>query len=46
LALPNKLKQEAIVGHDKIDQAIALLETLVRAPELTDFLTLPAYEQL
>jgi malate synthase len=46
LALPNKLKQEAIVGHDKIDQAIALLETLVRSSELADFLTLPAYEQL
>ena len=46
LALPNKLKQEAIVGHEKIDQAIALLETLVRSPELADFLTLPAYEQL
>ncbi|MBP6534466.1 MAG: malate synthase A [Arenimonas sp.] len=46
LALPNKLKQEAIVGHDKVDAAIALLESLVRAPELADFLTVPAYEQI
>jgi malate synthase len=46
LALPNKLKQEAIVGNGQVDAAIALLETLVRAPELADFLTLPAYQQL
>lgn len=46
LALPNRLKQEAIVGHDKVDAAIALLETLVRSPELADFLTIPAYQQL
>jgi malate synthase len=46
LALPNQLKQEAIVGHEKIGEAIALLERLVRAPELADFLTLPAYQAL
>lgn len=46
LALPNKLKQEGIVGSEKIDDAIALLDTLVRSPELADFLTVPAYQQL
>jgi malate synthase len=46
LALPNQLKQEAIVGHEKVAEAIALLDRLVRAPELTDFLTLPAYQSL
>lgn len=46
LALPNQLKQEAIVGHEKIAEAIALLEHLVRAPELAEFLTLPAYQSL
>ena len=46
LALPGRLQREAVVGHDKVGQAIALLETLVRSPELADFLTLPAYESL
>src|SRR5574343_35984 len=46
LALPGRLQREAVVGHEKVGQAIALLETLVRSPELADFLTLPAYESL
>ncbi len=46
LALPGRLQREAVLGHDKVGEAIALLETLVRSPELADFLTLPAYESL
>ena len=46
LALPSKLQAEGIPGQARIGDAIALLERLVRAPELADFLTLPAYEAL
>ena len=46
LALPNRLHREAVVGHERVEDAIALLESLVRAPELADFLTLPAYDRL
>jgi malate synthase len=46
LALPGRLQREGVLGHDKVDQAIALLEALVRSPELADFLTLPAYDLL
>jgi len=46
LALPNKLAKEAITGHHKISDAIQLLDRLVRAEHLEDFLTLPAYSQL
>lgn len=46
LALPNRLRQEPILGHEQLDAAIALLEALVRAPVLTDFLTIPAYAHL
>ncbi|MEY2866561.1 MAG: malate synthase [Pseudomonadota bacterium] len=46
LALPNRLHREAVVGHERVDEAIALLESLVRSPELAEFLTLPAYDRL
>ena len=46
LALPNRLRKEGIVGHARVDDAIVLLESLVRSPELADFLTLPAYDLL
>jgi malate synthase len=46
LTLPGRLQREGVLGHDKVDQAIALLEALVRSPELADFLTLPAYDLL
>ena len=47
LALPSKLADRMrLPGGSRINDAIALLDTLTHAPELTDFLTLPAYEQL
>lgn len=46
LALPNKLAQQGIAGQKKIPEAIRLLDELVRAPELADFLTIPAYQAL
>jgi malate synthase len=46
LSLPNKLAQEKITGLNQIPRAISLLDELVRAPELEDFLTLPAYQYL
>ena len=46
LALPNRLRREGIVGHARVDDAVVLLESLVRSPELADFLTLPAYDLL
>lgn len=46
LALPNQLAQEGITGQHKIPDAIRLLDALVRAPELADFLTIPAYKAL
>ena len=46
LALPNKLAQEKIIGSHKISDAISLLDQLVHAPQLEDFLTIPAYRQL
>ena len=46
LNLPSKLSQENIIGARQVPQAIALLEQLVRATELQEFLTLPAYTYL
>ncbi len=46
LGLPNKLAQEKITGLNQVPRAINLLEQLVRAPELEDFLTIPAYQYL
>jgi len=47
LTLPSKLADRMrLPGGSKINEAIALLEELTHAPELADFLTLPAYEQL
>ncbi len=46
LSLPNKLAQEKITGLQQVSCAISLLEQLVRAPELEDFLTIPAYQYL
>jgi malate synthase len=46
LSLPSKLAQEKITGLNQIPRAISLLDQLVRAPELEDFLTLPAYQYL
>ncbi|HVK50637.1 MAG TPA: malate synthase A [Pseudoxanthomonas sp.] len=43
--LPAKLgDRAALPGGERVEQAIALLETLTRADELAEFLTLPAYE--
>ena len=46
LSLPNKLAQEKITGLNQVPRAISLLDHLVRAPELEDFLTIPAYQYL
>jgi malate synthase len=47
VALPSKLADRLRVpGGARIDDAIALLDKLTDAPELVEFLTLPAYEML
>ena len=47
LSLPSKLGDRLrMPGAKRVDQAIALLESLTHAEELADFLTLPAYELL
>lgn len=46
LSLPNKLAQEKITGLHQVPRAISLLDRLVRATELEDFLTVPAYQYL
>jgi len=47
LGLPSKLGDRLrMPGANRIEQAIALLESLTHAEELADFLTLPAYELL
>jgi malate synthase len=47
IALPSKLADRLRVpGGARIDEAIALLDALTDASELTEFLTLPAYERL
>ena len=47
IALPGKLSDRMHApGAGKLQDAIALLDKLTHADELTDFLTLPAYEQL
>nr|WP_242007459.1 malate synthase A [Luteimonas cucumeris] len=46
LNLPSKLAHENVVGAEKVQQAIALLDDLSHRDELEDFLTLPAYERL
>lgn len=42
----HQLRASAIPGAARIDVAAALLGELTRAPQLADFLTLPAYERL
>ena len=45
--LPARLGDtRSLPGGGRIGEAIALLDALSRAPELTEFLTLPAYERL
>ncbi len=45
--LPAKLgNTDALPGGDRIEEAIALLDTLSRADTLADFLTLPAYQRI
>ena len=45
--LPSRLgDRAAIPGGARVDEAIALLDELTRRDELTEFLTLPAYERL
>ncbi|HZH43197.1 MAG TPA: malate synthase A [Lysobacter sp.] len=46
LPLPARLLEAGVPGVERVGDAIALLEELVRADTLTDFLTLPAYERL
>ncbi len=46
LPLPARLREAGVPGADRIDEAIALLEDLVRADTLADFLTLPAYARI
>ncbi len=46
LNLPSKLADEKVVGADKVQEAIGLLDELTHRDELEDFLTLPAYERL
>jgi malate synthase len=47
IALPSKFADRLRVpGGARIDDAIALLDKLTDAPELAEFLTLPAYEML
>ncbi|HBZ46726.1 MAG TPA: malate synthase A, partial [Stenotrophomonas sp.] len=46
-ALPARLgERSALPGGARIDEAIALLGELSRRNELTDFLTLPAYDRI
>ncbi|KRG71924.1 malate synthase A [Pseudoxanthomonas dokdonensis] len=46
-ALPGKLGDPGqLPGGGKIDEAIALLDELSRSDELTEFLTLPAYQRI
>ncbi|GAA4857772.1 malate synthase A [Luteimonas vadosa] len=46
LGLSARLAAEDVPGRGRIDEAIAMLETLACAGSLADFLTLPAYERL
>jgi len=46
LNLPSKLADEKVVGADRVQEAIGLLDELTHRDELEDFLTLPAYERL
>ncbi|TCV96256.1 malate synthase [Luteibacter rhizovicinus] len=41
-----RLRESQFPGHDRADEAAALISTLTHADELRDFLTLPAYDQL
>ena len=43
-ALPAKLASQNLPGSERIAQAAWMLAELTHAPELRDFLTLPAYE--
>ena len=46
-SLPAKLgNTDALPGGGRIEEAIALLDTLSRADTLADFLTLPAYQRI
>jgi malate synthase len=46
LNLPSKLAGEKVIGAEKVQEAIALLEELTHRDELEEFLTLPGYERL
>jgi malate synthase len=47
IGLPSKLKGDAaVVGAERVDEAIALLSDLTHRDVLADFLTLPAYERI
>jgi malate synthase len=47
IALPSKLADRMkMPGGARLAEAIALLERMVEADKLDDFLTLPAYEML
>jgi len=46
LNLPSKLAGEKVIGFERTQEAIAMLDELTHRDELEDFLTLPAYERL
>ncbi len=46
LNLPSKLAGEKVIGAERVQEAIAMLDELTHRDELEDFLTLPAYERL
>jgi len=46
LNLPSKLKEQAMPGAGRVQEAIALLDELTNRDTLEDFLTVPAYERL
>lgn len=46
LNLPSRIADEKMIGAEKVQEAIALLDELTHRDELEDFLTLPAYERL
>jgi malate synthase len=42
----HQLRESSLPGHDRADEAAALLSELTHAGTMADFLTLPAYERL
>jgi malate synthase len=47
IGLPSKLKGDAaVVGAERVDEAIEMLSDLTHRDVLADFLTLPAYERI